>query len=421
MKRSHLLVVCVLLAGVAALVAIPAAADVPDARLVVSDVTVTPAAPEPGNTTTVQFTVSNSAGSATGVAVDRVAIRNRTDGTVHAEASRLGSLSVGDDVTLELSTAFETAGVKDLELVVETEDEDEETVTVTRPVTILVGGVDAVGITDDVQVDARTVLPSELDEDEQLSVDLGSDASGILGGDGEDDDEELRTPFIRVEVTNFGTATARDVVVEPSTENESLARIAVGDIAPGAAESVFFEAGAYDDPTTFGFEATYTLGTDRNASNTTLAYRPNRGEVVLTDVDMTFEDGTVTVTGNAANPGLGAVNGAIVSIGETEYVDPTYPTREYFVGTIPESEFVRFDLTADVDHANATTVPVTVTYLADGDPYERTTELEYDARTESNESDGDFGVSLSVVAVAVGSVVVVGGMVLGWRLLRGRD
>ncbi|MGM0606480.1 MAG: hypothetical protein ACQETB_12535 [Halobacteriota archaeon] len=421
MKRSHLLVVCVLLAGVAALVAIPAAADVPDARLVVSDVTVTPAAPEPGNTTTVQFTVSNSAGSATGVAVDRVAIQNRTDGTVHAEASRLGSLSVGDDVTLELSTAFETAGVKDLELVVETEDEDEETVTVTRPVTILVGGVDAAGITDDVQVDARTVLPSELDEDEQLSVDLGSDASGILGGDGEDDDEELRTPFIRVEVTNFGTATARDVVVEPSTENESLARIAVGDIAPGAAESVFFEAGAYDDPTTFGFEATYTLGTDRNASNATLAYRPNRGEVVLTDVDMTFEDGTVTVTGNAANPGLGAVNGAIVSIGETEYVDPAYPTREYFVGTIPESEFVRFDLTADVDHANATTVPVTVTYLADGDPYERTTELEYDARTESNESDGGFGVSLSVVAVAVGSVVVVGGMVLGWRLLRGRD
>ncbi|MFO7925349.1 MAG: hypothetical protein ACQET5_14665 [Halobacteriota archaeon] len=421
MKRLHLLVVCTLLLVVTAPVAVPAAADVPDARLVVSDLTVTPAAPEPGNTTTVEFTVSNSAGSATGVDVDRVAIRNRTDGTVHAEASRLGSLSIGDDVTLELSTAFEEAGVKDLELFIETEDEDGETVTVTRPFTVVVGGVDATGITDDVQVDARTVLPSELDEDDQVNVDLGADASGLLGGDSEDDDEELRTPLVRVEVTNFGTATARDVVVEPSTENESLARIAVGDVEPGTAESVFLDAGDFDELTTFEFEATYTLGTERNASDTTLAYRPNRGEVVLTDVDMTLEDGTVTVTGNAANPGLGAVNGAIVSIGETEHVAPAYPAREYFVGTIPESEFVRFDLTADVDHANATTVPVTVTYLADGDPYERTLELEYDARTESDESDGGSGVPLSVVAVAVGSVVLIGGVALGWRRLRGRD
>ncbi|MDR9381547.1 MAG: CARDB domain-containing protein, partial [Natronomonas sp.] len=194
MKRLHILVVS-LLVGIALAAAVPAAADVPDARLVVSDVTVTPAAPDPGNTTTVEFTVANSGGSTTGVAVDRVALRNRTDDTVHAEASGLGSLSVGDDVTLELSTAFDDAGVKDLELVVETEDEDGETVTVTRPVTIVVGGVDAAGITDDVQVDARTVLPSEIDEDEQLNVDLGADASGLLGGDSEEDDEELRTPL----------------------------------------------------------------------------------------------------------------------------------------------------------------------------------------------------------------------------------
>jgi hypothetical protein len=419
-KRLHLLLVS-LLVGVVLVAAVPAAADVPDARLVVSDVTVTPAAPDPGNTTTVEFTVANSGGSTTGVAVDRVALRNRTDGTVHAEASQLGALSVGDDVTLELSTAFDDAGVKDLELAVETEDEDGETVTVTRPVTIVVGGVDAAGITDDIQVDARTVLPSELDEDEQLNVDLGADASGLLGGDSAEDDEELRTPLVRVEVTNFGTATARDVVVTPSTENGSLARLAVVDVAPGTAESVFFDAGDFDDPTTITFEASYTLGTDRNASETTLEYRPNRGEVVLTDVDMTLEDGTVTVTGNAANPGLGAVNGAIVSIGETEYVQPAYPAREYFVGTIPESEFVRFDVTADVDHANATTVPLTVTYLADGDPYERTVELEYDARSESDESDGGSGVPLSIVAVIGGAVVIVGGAALGWRRLRGRD
>ena len=417
MNRRHVLFVCVLLAG-AGLVA-PVLADVPDARLVVSDVTLTPEAPEPGNTTTVEFTVENSVGSATGVTLDRVALRDRGDETVYAEAEGLGSLSVGDDVTLELATAFGETGVTELELVVETEDEEGETVTVTRPITVVVGGVDAAGITDDVQVDARTVHPSELDEDEQLDVDLGAGAGGLFGGDDEDD-EERRTPLVRVEVTNFGTAMARGTVVAPSTGNDSLARLAVGDIAPGETESVFFDAGAFDEPTTFDFEASYTLGTDRHTSETALEYRPNRGELVLTDVDMTYEDGTVTVTGNAANPGLGEVTGAVVAVGETEHVEPTYPAREYFVGTVPESEFVRFDLTADTDHENATTVPVTITYLADGDPYERSVELEYDPQTDGQDDESTLPPSI-VVAVAAGSVALLIGAAFGWRRLRGRD
>ena len=431
MNRSlPLLVVALLLSGVA--VAAPAVGDVPDARLVVADVTVSPTEPDPLNTTTVEFTVENSAGSATGVALERVALEDRGNETVYAEAEGVGSLSVGDDVTLELATAFEEAGVKDLELVVEAVDEadeeddeaDEEdvegeTVTVTRPVSVVVGGVDVAGIEDDVQIDARAVHPSELEDGEQLDVDLGT---GGVFGDDEDEEEELRTPLVRVEVANFGTATARDVVVSPTADNESLARSAVPDVAPGESESVLFDAGDFDEPTTFEFEAAYTLGTERATSETSLDYRPNRGELVLTDVDMVYEDGTVTVTGNAANIGLGEANGAIVSIGETTYVDPAYPAREYFVGTVPESEFVRFDLTADVDHANATTVPVTVTYLADGDPYNESVELEYDARTEDGLGD-DPGVPLSTVVGVTGSVLLVGIVVaLGWRrFARGRN
>lgn len=418
MNRRRLLLVCFLLA--AAGLAVPVAADVPDARLVVSDVTVTPDTPDPGNTTTVEFTVENSAGSASAVALDRVELRDSDRfSATRADAEDLGSLSVGDDVTLELATAFTDTGVKELELHVETETVAGEQVTVTRPVTIVVGGVDAAGIDDDVQVDARTVRPSDL-EDDGVDVDLGADADGLLGGD-DDDDEDRRATLVLVEVTNFGTATARDAVVTPSTDAGSLARIAVGDVEAGEAERVVFDAGRFDEPTTVGFEAGYTLGTERRASETTLEYRPNRGEIVLTDVDMTFTDGTVTVTGNAANTGLGEVNGAIVAVGGTEHLEPAYPAREYFVGTVPESEFVRFDVTADVDHDNATAVPVTVTYLADGDPYERTVELPYDARAD-DEADGDgSGVSLWVLTALAGSAALVAGVALGWRRLRGRD
>ncbi len=417
MKPLQLLTVCALLAAL--ILAVPVAADVPDARLVVSEMTVTPEAPETENTTTVEFTIENSAGSATGVTLDRIALQNRTDETVHVEAEAFGSLSIGDDVTLELSTAFENAGVHDLELVVEATDEDGETVAITRPLTIVVGGVDAAGITDDVQIDARTVHPSELDTDEQFDIDLGGGAGGLFGDD--DDEEELRTPIIRVEVTNFGTATAREVVITPSTANGSLARLAVDDVAPGDSRSVLFDASDFDEPTRFDFEAAYTLGTERNASETSLEYRPNRGEVVLTDIDMNVEDGTVTVTGNAANPGLGEVNGAIVSIGETDYVDPTYPAREYFVGTVPESEFVRFDLTAAVDHNNATMVPVTITYLADGEPYERTVELPYEPQIEAEGETDSSPVPVSVVVAVVGSLALVVSTAFGWRRLRARD
>ena len=408
--------------GLTALAA-PALADVPDARLVVSDVTVTPEAPEPGNTTTVEFTVENSGGSATAVAVDRVALRDRDRyGAVHAEADDIGSLSVGDSVTLELATAFSDPGVEELELVVETETEADEDVTVVRPVTIVVGGVDAAGVEDDVQVDARTVLPSELEEDENLNVDLGADTGGLLGDGGDDESEpELRTPLVRVEVTNFGEGTARRVAVRPSSAEETLARIAVADVAPGESETVLFDAGDFEDPTTIEFEAAYDIGSRRNTSTTTLEYRPNRGEITVTDVDMAVRNGTVTVTGHAANVGLGEVNSAVVSLGETEHVEPTYPAREYFVGTVPESQFVRFDVTADVDHANATTVPVTVRYLADGDPYERTVELEYDARVESDDGDDGSSIPLSLVGAVAGSATIGFGAALGWRRLRDRD
>lgn len=399
--------------------AVPVAADVPDARLVVSDVSVTPPAPAPGNTTTVEFTVENSAGSSTGVNVSRVALRDRTgtSPTVYEEARRVGALSVGDDVTLELATAFEEAGVHELELVVEAVEEDDESVLVTRPVTVVVGGVDAAGVADDVQVDARTVDPSELEEEnQQLNVGLGANDVLSNGQSEEDDQQRPRTPLVRVEVTNFGTAAARDVVVEPSANGTDLPRLAVADVAPGETETALFDPREFDEPTRFAFVANYTLGTERSTSETTFQYRPNRGRIVLTDVDMVRKGDRLEVTGNAANPGLGEVNGATVAVGESVGVDPAYPARSYFVGTVPGSEFVRFDLAATVDPANATTVPVTVSYLADGRSYERTVELAYDPRTPSDGSD-DSNVPLGAVGAAgvVGSLLLVGGSVVGWR------
>lgn len=112
-------------------------ADVPDARLAVSDVTVAPGTPTVDEQVTVTATVGNSGGSAAAATVDRVALRSPS-GRVLAAASDLGSLSAGDTLAVPLAIRFPEAGARTLALRIEATDADGEAVTVTRPVPVAV-------------------------------------------------------------------------------------------------------------------------------------------------------------------------------------------------------------------------------------------------------------------------------------------
>jgi len=78
------------------------------------------------------------------------------------------------------------------------------------------------------------------------------------------------------------------------------------------------------------------------------------------------DGGRVSVDGNLANVGGGAVSSAVVSVRPTDGVQPAYPQRNYFVGTVEESAFAPFELTAQADTATATAVTVQVNYTVDG-------------------------------------------------------
>lgn len=419
------------------------AAGVPDARLIVDDATVTPESPDPGETTTVDLTVSNSTGSDEPVTIDEVTLRDGEQ--TYATAENVSALSPGDSVSVPLSTAFEDAGVHELTATVEgtytdLDDEGEEideSVTITYPVTVVVGGVDTSGVENDVQVDAQAVDASSIEDeqdDETPGVDLNvGDLGGGLGGatieqpdeeTDEDDSESSNTVgdrLLRIEVTNFGTATARSVVAEPTTADSDLPRLPVDDLAPGEQDVVFLDLARIDSPGTVDLTARYTLGTTRYGSETAYEYAPDptpAATLDLTDLDLVADDDRVSISGNVANVGTADANGAVVSIGEAAGVDPVYPQRSYFVGTVPESDFVGFDLTATVED-DVDTVPVTVTYLDDGVERDRTVDLDYAPRGQDN---GEESRALWPFALGGGiGLLTLGGSALVWRRRNGDE
>jgi hypothetical protein len=384
---------------------------VPDVRLTVSEVEV-PDEALPDEPTVFEITVENSLGSDSAIELDSVAIEDE-DGSEYASTENAGSLSPGDGLTVPLSVTFTEAGGFDLDIVATGTDENGEVVTIERPAFVAVGGTTSDTPTDDVQIDARTGATQTAETEDGTDV-----IEELLAEESEESNEDEAT--IEVDITNFGDATAREVVVTPSTDSETLSRIAVSDISPGETETVRVDPTGVEGES-IDFEAEYVLGTQTGTSETAFE-RAGVGEVRITDADMQTDGETLTITGNAANPGTEPIDGVFVELEETEDITPTYPQRDYFVGTVPEGDFIGFELTAEVDEEgndSVETVPLSMTYVVDGTEYDETTELEYAPTVVESEDNGSllpWFVGVSGVLLLVGAIGV-----SYWRRADGGD
>ena len=514
MRRPAALAV---LAIVALAPLLPAAAAVPDARLTVSDVTVSPNTPVTGSPTTVTVTVNNGAGSPQPVSVDSVRLVTGSGGAL-ATAEGVGSLGAGASLTVPLTTTFDSPGEKSLAVVVRGTDEDGDQVTVRRPVTLVVESapplvelrpgrtvVDAQSTTvvqlsnpttaamrnvvvtvdgpGEERIDRRTVasLPAggtttvnvtsvprtagaatieatvryttavgtqrtversvdvrvdPMEEDvgvrvgpvdqpqQQQQLQVGSDLGTLLGGgggtttqqEGEGSDSEARS--VRVSVTNFGNAPVNDVVVVPTVGDRTLPRQSLGQpLNPGEEGSVVIALGSVEQAGEVRFDVRYRAGTREGNAIGTFDYRPRQGAMRITGVELSFTDnGNLQISGNAGNTGRAEVTGVVVAVGDSEHVSPAYPQRDYFVGTVEGSEFAPFDLTAQVDAENATTVPVEVSYVVNGVERTQTVELPYDRSLEPPERERGLRLPGGLGAgVALAALVGVPAAVLLWR------
>jgi hypothetical protein len=112
----------------------------------------------------------------------------------------------------------------------------------------------------------------------------------------------------------------------------------------------------------------------------------------------------------------------VVEAVDTEHVTPAYPGRTYFVGTVPSSDFVSFDVYATTDDT-VDTIPVRVSYLVDGTPQSHVVRLAADtAATNSTVPKTSRGSSLLPIAVGVVvSLAVFGIIAVGWKNSRASD
>ena len=331
----------------------------------------------------------------------------------------VATLPAGVSQSLNFSLAPATAGERDLtiEAAYTTAAGTRATATQTRTVSVA-------PLRDDVGVRVERVTADQ----QSAAADAGG-LGGIAGAFGggntlqsNDEDTAGGQGAVRVTVTNFGNAAIENPVLVPRLPNGTIApgvgRTAVtGRIAPGATESVTVDLSG-TDAATLRLAVEYTIGGD--ASTVTRPYDLDRatGAVSVTGLSLSADDDRLDLSGNLGNVGDGEVRGVVIGVGDGEYAGPTYPSRNQFLGTVGPSEFAPFELTAQIDPENVTTVPITVTYTTAGE--RRTTTVDVPVATDDDNDGGRFlsGVEGTVVGLGVGLLVTLPLVVFGARRYR---
>ena len=330
-----------------------------------------------GATTEVNVTVSNGGADP----IRQLDLRIGGDGVDARNARRLlARLEPGADHTFSFDVTFAEAGETSIEAALQFAGTSGQTQTVRQAETVQVEG-----LREDVGVTAR--------------VPEGGGAN----------------PPLAVEVSNFGNAPLEDVSVVVRDGDRSVARRTVADVQAGSSREVAVNLSGVENAD-LDVIAAYETGGRAGEASTSVSYSSRPGRIELTGLDYSQEGGVTTISGSASNVGLSEVNSVVLRVLPAEGVEPVAPNREYFVGTVPASDFVSFDLTARIA-GNVSSVPIQVTYLTEGGERSESVSVPYEssgAATPAEPQGGGMGllpILIGVVVVAaIGAVVYV-----GWR------
>jgi hypothetical protein len=459
--------IAVSLTLLALLSVVGAATAVPDARVGIDQVEVSSGEPAVGERTSLNVTISNSAGSPAAANVTSVRLYNTArDGDPRDEATTVGALSAGDTTSVVLRTRFDEPGAHRLtvEVVAEqeaTDDEDEDegedeneenggTVTVTRDVIVDVQPAEvALGLR------TRALAPEDLqrDNDDQSGgqIDVGG-IGGILGGGGGlqagDDDESdpaasADSP-IAVTVVNTGTATADRVSLTAvgtsvdsgggadAASTEAGQTVAVGpfvveDVAPGEERRVVIDLGPLDERSNVTVSAAFRSELDAAAgasanrtATSTLLYPTREGRPSVTDATVrTTGNGEVRIDANLGNAGTGELTGVVVSVTGADGVEPTPAGQEYFVGTVAAGDFVAFDLQTAANASVADAVPIRIAYTERGVRYTETVTVALPEPDDGGDTEASTVGTLGTIGIV--GLIGGGGIAIAGSVIRRRD
>lgn len=408
----------------------------------------------------------------------------KDDQTTHATVEDVGTLSPGAGLTVPLQHTFDEAGTHSLRIHVWAEanfDEEHITYPVTvrvreeHPSLALQEGTRVVGTSSAVSISLTNGLESDI-RDVSIRL-LGQDVTGyeraniatLASGDAESlgfnvtpqadgprtvtaelsyttdggirrtTTETLRytaDPLetgvaldteragdgdaVRATITNEGNVPVKRLVITGTVDDRTVARTSLGTLPAGETTSVLLNASSIAGTNEMDVTATFRQAgrTREAAAKETVSGNP--ATIELTGLDVEMRDGKVHVTGSTSNVGLKPASSVVVRVLPAEGVTPAYPGRNYFVGTVPASDFVSFDVYATITE-NATVVPLEVTYLRDGDRVQSTVEVPVEdlASTQQGQHSESSGLGLPVIGIGVVVILGVVGLIgLAWRNYR---
>jgi len=264
----------------------------------------------------------------------------------------------------------------------------------------------------------RTVTETVTVETERLRDRVALDVSTREGGDSQ---------VVTVTVLNQGNAPLSNVSVGGRSTNATVGRALLDRVAPGESRTVRLNASLSADRAAVDVRTTYDVADQRGETAATTALTQTPGTIGLTGIEVVPEGNRLRVSGSASNLGTTDAQSVLVSVVDSERVTPTAPNREFFVGTVPASDFVSFDVYAAVD-GNVSTVPLEVQYLVDGERHTRTVDVDAAGASralaagpepETRSSGGGF--LLPAVVGLLVAAVVIAVVVRAWRNSRGGD
>ena len=461
-------------------VALPGVAAGVVTTVSVEDVTITPAQPNPGERFTIMTTLRNAESASAPVLVTDLAVRTQGSETLTRKED-LGSIPPGGTLRVPVTLSLEETGTRTLELFVTGRGPGGDlSITYPVVIPVRPGGPQLAVSASDAVVGTRTAVTVQAVNGEETPVrnvrltltsdnatvandsrvvpSLGAGAARSftfdvtpeatetdltatlryttqtgdartlrdvtsLGADPLREEVRLDAtvgttaqPPVLVDVSNLGNAPLDDVVVAAADGDRTVARRPVADVEPGATRRVTLNVTGVDEAD-LDVRAEYETGRTEGSASTTVAYAANPGRIELTGIDLEREDGRVHLSGSAGNVGLSSAQSVVVRVLPADGVTPARPNREYFVGTVPASDFVSFDLYAEVDDGVGT-VPVQVTYLSQGERRERVVDVDVSdlSAAEQPQQGPDLPLTAIVGAGVVALVLLLA--LLGYAVYR---
>jgi len=218
----------------------------------------------------------------------------------------------------------------------------------------------------DADGDRQTVAESRTFDVDPPDVDADLDAEVV---------RENGSARIDATITNFGNVPLESVRLRADADGETVARRLVADVATESTRQVSIgESGLPAGD--LNLVADYEAAGERYETTTSVDFAPTTdGNISLTGIEVIPAGGAIRLAGSASNTGETAVTGAVVSVVDSERVTPVSPAKNYFVGNVPAGEFTSFELTARLAGNRTDTVPIRISYIADGEGYTRVVDV----------------------------------------------